>query len=153
KRVRRSSLLDEHNNAILGLGYLLQALYQTDNKLRKEAVLLALDQNLILHDWYKKKITDGDILLFKNMKLPALSIFNMYFFYLNFLSSTLSEPLSLAFDSLYEKYNKNEETTTGYQLLTISAIFHSKRINDSSYLQKLLDETSILKDPYLVTIA
>ena len=152
-RVRRSSLLDEHNNAILGLGYLLQALYQTDNKLRKEAVLLSLDQNLILHDWYQKKISDGDILLFKNMKLPALSIFNMYFFYLNFLSSTLSEPLSLAFDSLYEKYIKDEETTIGYQLLTIAAIFQSKRISDSSYLQKLLDETSILKDPYLVTIA
>lgn len=152
-KVRKSSLLDEHNNAILGLGYLLQALYQTDNKLRQEAVLLALDQNLILHEWYKKKISDGDILLFKNMKLPALSIFNMYFFYLNFLSSTLSEPLSLAFNCLYKEYLKDEETTIGYQLLTIAAIFQSKRINDSSYLQKLLDESPILKDPYLVTIA
>src|SRR5690606_3181360 len=33
------------------------------------------------------------------------------------------------------------------------AIFHSKRLKDSSYLQKLLDETLILKDPYLVTVA
>lgn len=153
KKVKSASKLDEHSNAILGLGYLLQALYQTDNKLREEAVLLSLDQSLILHEWYKKLVADGDIILFKNMRLPALSIFNMYFFYLNFLSSTLSEPLGLAFEGLLDKYKKSGETTIGYQLLTISAIFHSKRINNSSYLQRLLDETNILKDPYLVTVA
>jgi len=153
KKVRGASKLDEHNNAILGLGYLLQALYQTDNKLREEAVLLSLDQSLILHEWYKKIISDGDIFLFKTMQLPALSVFNMYFFYLNFLSLTLSEPLDLAFNRLLEKYKKDGESNTGYQLLTIAAIFHSKRIHDSSYLQRLLDETLILKDPYLVTVA
>lgn len=152
-KIRRANLLDEHNNAILGLGYLLQALYQTDNKLRKDAVLLALDQNLILHEWYKKKISDGDILLFRNMRLPALSAFNMYFFYLNFLSSTLSEPLDMAFNVLFKKYVETNDSTIGYQLLTIAAIFHSKRIGDSSFLQRLLDETSILKDPYLTTLA
>jgi len=152
-KIKRASKVDEHNNAILGLGYLLQALYQTDNKLREEAVLLSLDQSLILHEWYKKIISDGDILLFKKMRLPALSVFNMYYFYLNFLSSTLTQPLSLAFNTLLEKYKKDGETSIGYQLLTISAIFHSKRIGDSSYLLKLLDETSILKDPYLVTVA
>lgn len=152
-RVRRGTTVDDHNNAILGLGYLLQALYQTDNKLRKEAVELALDQSLVLHEWYKKIISDGEVFLFKNMSLPALSIFNMYFFYLNFLSSTLSEPLAQAFDGLLEKYNKDNETNVGYQLLTIAAIFHSKKFNDSSYLKKLFDETKLLKDPYLVTIA
>lgn len=152
-KIKKSERLDEHNNAILGLGYLLQALYQTDNKIRKEAVILSLDQSLILHEWYKKIISDGDVFLFKNMRLPALSVFNMYFYYLNFLSSTLSEPLSQAFNSLFENYLESKETTTGYQLLTIAAIFHSKRINDSSYLKKLFDETAILKDPYLVTIA
>lgn len=151
--IKKASKLEEHNNAILGLGYLLQALYQTDNKLREEAVLLALDQSLILHEWYKKLVSDGDIVLFKKMRLPALSIFNMYFFYLNFLSSTLCEPLNLAFNKLYKKYKDDSETKTGYQLLTIAAIFHSKRISDSSYLQKLLDSTNILKDPYLVTVA
>ncbi|WP_299381761.1 NACHT domain-containing NTPase [uncultured Lacinutrix sp.] len=153
KKIRGAEKLDDHYNAILGLGYLLQALYQTDNKLRKEAVLLSLNQSLNLHEWYKKIISDGDILFFKKMKLPALSVFNMYFFYLNFLSSTLSEPLKMAFAQLLEEYKKEGETNIGYQLLTISAIFHSKRMGDSSYLQKLLDETAILKDPYLVTVA
>ncbi|MFY9243113.1 MAG: NACHT domain-containing protein [Polaribacter sp.] len=153
EKVRKASRLDEHNNAISGLGYLLQALYQTDNKIREEAVLLSLNQSLILHEWYKKIISDGDILFFKKMKLPSLSLFNMYFFYLNFLSSTLKEPLSLAFSRLLEKYKKDGETNVGYQLLIISAIFHSKRMNDSTYLQTLLDDTLILKDPYLVTVA
>jgi hypothetical protein len=152
-KVRKASKLDEHNNAISGLGYLLQALYQTDNKLREEAVLLSLNQSLILHEWYKKIISDGDVLFFKKMKLPSLSLFNMYFFYLNFLSSTLKEPLSLAFNRLLVQYKKEGETNTGYQLLIISAIFHSKRMGDSSYLQTLLYDTLILKDPYLVTIA
>lgn len=153
KRIRKGTTLEDHNNAILGLGYLLQALYQTDNKLRREAVELALDQSLTLHEWYKKVISDGDVFLFKNMSLPALSIFNMYFFYLNFLSSTLNEPLSQAFEGLLEKYNLDSHTNTGYQLLTIAAIFHSKKFNNSSYLKKLFDETTLLKDPYLVTIA
>lgn len=153
KKVEKASLVDEHSNAILGLGYLLQALYQTDNKIREEAVLLALNQNLILHEWFKKKISDGDVLFYKNMKLPTLTIVNMYFFYLNFLSSTLREPLNLAFERLLIKYKEDNETTIGYQLLTIAAIFHSNRIGDSSYLSRLLDETLILKDPYLVTVA
>lgn len=153
KRIRRGTTVAEHNNAILGLGYLLQALYQTDNKLRREAVELALDQSLILHEWYKKIITDGEVFLFKNMSLPALSIFNMYFFYLNFLSSTLNEPLSQAFKGLLERYKSENQTNTGYQLLTIAAIFHSKKFSDSSYLKILFDETKLLKDPYLVTIA
>jgi energy-coupling factor transporter ATP-binding protein EcfA2 len=152
-RVGQASIIDEHSNAILGLGYLLQALYQTDNKLREEAVLLALDQSLILHEWYKKIVSTGELIMFKNMQLPAVSIFNMYFFYLNFLSSTLAEPLNLAFERLFEKYKITNDTTIGYQLLTIAAIFHSRRINDSSYLQKLLDESNLLKDPYLVTVA
>lgn len=153
ERIRKGTTLEDHNNAILGLGYLLQALYQTDNKLRKEAIELALDQSLILHEWYKKMIANGEVFVFKNMSLPALSIFNMYFFYLNFLSSTLNEPLSQAFNGLLEKYKKDNQTNTGYQLLTIAAIFHSKKFNNSSYLQKLFDETTLLKDPYLVTIA
>ncbi|MCG9791727.1 NACHT domain-containing protein [Flavobacterium algicola] len=152
-RIKRGTTVEEHNNAILGLGYLLQALYQTDNKLRREAVDIALDQSLILHEWYKKIIIDGEVFLFKNMSLPALSIFNMYFFYLNFLSSTLNEPLSQAFQGLLEKYKQDNQTNIGYQLLTIAAIFHSKKFGDSSYLKTLFDETKLLKDPYLVTIA
>lgn len=151
--VRNASKLEEHNNAILGLGYLLQALYLTDNKIREEGVLLALEQSLVLHDWYKKIISDGDMLLFKKMRLPALSIFNMYFFYMNFLSSTLRTPMEMAFNYLLEKYKNDGATNTGFQLLTLAAVFHSNKIGDSSYLLKLLDETTILKNPYLVTVA
>lgn len=153
EKVKSASKIDEHMHSIMGFGYLLQALYQTDNKLREQAVLLSLEQSLILHEWYQKISSEGDILLFKQMRLHAISIFNMYFFYLNFLSSTLAEPLSLAFKKLFDEYKSNPRTSTGYKLLTIAAIFHSKRLRNSSFLQKLFDETSLLKDPYLVTIA
>jgi ABC-type dipeptide/oligopeptide/nickel transport system ATPase subunit len=152
-KVKTASKIDEHNNAIMGLGYLLQALYQTDNNLRKQAVELALEQSLTLHDYYKKISTDGNIMLFKNMRLPSLSIFNMYFFYLSFLSSTLKEPLSMAFEDLILKYKSDPKVNIGYKLLTIAAIFHSHRLKDSSLLNKLLDETQLLNDPYLVTVA
>src|SRR5690554_621028 len=153
KKVESASKLDEHMNSIMGFGYLLQALYQTDNKLREKAVLLSLNQSLIVHEWYQKISSDGDIVLFKQMRLHAISVFNMYFFYLNFLSSTLSEPLTLAFNKLFDEYKSNNSTSIGYKLLTIAAIFHSKRLKNSSFLQKIFYETSMLKDPYLVTIA
>ncbi len=153
KIVKSSSNLEHHHNAITGLGYLLQALYQTDNKIRKEAVTIALDQSLIAHKIYQQISAEGNNLLFKKMRLPVLSIFNMYFFYLNFLSSTLIQPLSLAFEDLWKRYLRDNDTTTGYQLLTIAAIFHSKRLSDSSFLNRLFDDSKILKDPYLVTIA
>ncbi|MFA5557031.1 MAG: NACHT domain-containing protein [Flavobacteriaceae bacterium] len=153
EKVESASKLDEHMHSIMGFGYLLQALYQTDNKLREQAVLLSLEQSLIVHEWHKKISAEGDILLFKQMRLHVMSIFNMYFFYLNFLSSTLSEPLSLAFKKLFDEYKSNPTTSTGYKLLTIAAIFHSKRLRNSSFLQMLFDETTLLKDPYLVTLA
>ncbi|MGM0636373.1 MAG: NACHT domain-containing protein [Bacteroidota bacterium] len=153
KKVHLSENLEEHSNSIMGLGYLLQALYQTDNKLRKKAVLEALEQSLKLHDWYKKLSTEDSLLMFKDMRLPMISAFNMYFFYLNFLSSTLKEPLELAFNDLFTEYETNNETSIGYKLLIIASIFHSQRIKDSSFLLRLIEKTNLLKDPYLTTIA
>ncbi|WP_417559055.1 NACHT domain-containing protein [Mesoflavibacter zeaxanthinifaciens] len=145
--------LEEYTNSILGIGYLLQALYQTDNKIREKAVLTALDHSLIIHDWYKKLSTDGQLVFFKNLKLPVLSIFNMYFFYLNFLSITLKEPMQLAFDKLLADYKTTNDSNIGYKLLTIAAVFHSPRLKDSSLLEILIEKTALLKDPYLTTIA
>jgi hypothetical protein len=137
----------------MGIGYILQALYQTDNALREKAIHTVLGHHLILHDWYKKISTDNTIPFFKNMRLPTVSIFNMYFFYLNFLSNTLTKPLGMAFESLLESYKKTNDSTTGYKLLTLAAIFHSNRIKDSSYLDRLIEDTELLNDVYLTTIA
>ncbi|WP_416440040.1 NACHT domain-containing protein [Leeuwenhoekiella sp. A16] len=152
-RIDKSNTIDQFSNSIMGIGYLLQALYQTDNAIREKAIHTVLEQHLILHDWYKKISSDNVIPFFKKMRLPTISIFNMYFFYLNFLSTTLVNPLGMAFESLIEKYKKTNDSTIGYKLLTLAAILHSNRINDSSYLNRLLDDTKLLSDVYLTTIA
>ncbi|MFY0714650.1 NACHT domain-containing protein [Seonamhaeicola sp. NFXS20] len=152
-KIKRAETIEEYTNSIMGIGYLLQALYQTNNNIREEAVHTVLNHHLILHDWYKKISTDNQIPFFRNMRLPSVSIFNMYFFYLNFLSHTLTQPLGMAFERLLGEYKKSNDSSIGYKLLTLAAIFHSTRIHNSSYLNRLIDETDILNDPYLTTIA
>ncbi len=152
-RINKSETIDQYSNSIMGIGYLLQALYQTDNAIREKAIHTVLEHHLILHDWYKKISTDNVIPFFKKMRLPTVSIFNMYFFYLNFLSTTLVKPLGMAFESLLKKYQSTDDPTIGYKLLTLAAILHSNRIKDSSYLDRLLEETKLLNDVYLTTIA
>lgn len=153
EQVKKSNKLDEHANAVAGLGYLLQALYQTDNKLRAEAVEIALSQHLLLHEAYEQLATQALSPMFKNMRLPVISVINMYLFYLNYLSSTLVEPMRRVFEKLFIEYQKNKNTSTGYKLLTLAATFHSQRLNDSSFLEKLIDETKLLNDPILTNIA
>ncbi len=152
-RINKSATIDQYSNSIMGIGYLLQALYQTDNAIREKAIHTVLEHHLILHDWYKKISTDNVIPFFKKMRLPTVSIFNMYFFYLNFLSTTLAKPLGMAFESLIIKYQNSNDSTIGYKLLTLAAVLHSNRIKDSSYLDRLLDDTNMLNDVYLTTIA
>lgn len=143
----------EYYSSITGLGYLLQALYQTDNNLRKKAVYTALNHVIELHNLFQKISYQNDFIIYNKIKLPVISIINMYYFYVNFLSSTLKEPLKLVFNELWDRYLVEKQTTIGYQLLMIALIFHSKRLNDSSLLQKLIFDSEILKDPSLVTIA
>lgn len=153
KIVEKADVFEEEANGVMGMGYLLQALYQTDNTIRAKAIEVSLQKHLSLHDTYKRFSTTANSVLFQKMRLPVLSVMNMYFFYLNHLSMTLIGPMAKAFDSIFEKYIAEGKTSDGYKLLTLAAVFHSKQLNDSSYLWKLLDETKLLNDPYLTTVA
>lgn len=153
KIVQKADAFEEEANSIMGIGYLLQALYQTDNNIRAKAIEISLDKHLSLHDTYKRFSTTANSVLFQKMRLPVLSVMNMYFFYLNHLSVTLTDPMSKAFNSIFKKYKSEGISSDGYKLLTLAAVFHSKQLNDSSYLWKLLDETKLLNDPYLTTVA
>ncbi len=152
-KVRSAKTFQEEASGVMGLGYILQALYQTDNNLRALAVEAALETHLSLHDSYKKMTTEGDTLLFQKIRLPVLSVVNMYMFYLSYLSATLKTPMGITFNKLLENYKKSKSTSEGYKLLTLAAVFHSRQLQDSSYLEVLLDDTAILNDPYLTTVA
>lgn len=153
KKVKAASSLEQYNNALLGMGYLLQALYQTDNTIREEGIEVSLNHSLNAHQIYQQLSGAGELMFFKKMRLPVISLMNMYFFYINFLSATLKEPLEMTFNKLWDRYNEDKNTNIGYQLLMIAAIFNSPRLNEVSYLEKLIFDTDLLSDPYLTTIA
>jgi hypothetical protein len=150
-KLRSANQLNQYMSGVLGSGYLLQALYQTDNKLREEAVLEAIELNSKSTDVLIKLAAD-DIVLFKNYSIPILQIMNLLYFYENFNSITVKEPLKMAFSNLYEEYKKTGKAILALKAINIALILDSKRISYSKALEMILDDSKILKEPTLYAI-
>lgn len=152
---------NEYLSGIQGCGYLLQALYQTDNIIRRDLVLTAL--NLVLEsNEILKKMSSDDNLLFRNYRMPILHLMNFIHFYEMFNSVTLKTPLQLSYKILKaeldriiasENLDRSLIPIIGYKLLELAFTLDSKRINDSSALEEIVLHTEILKDPSLNIIA
>jgi len=140
--------VNEFLSGILGSGYLLQALYQTDNKLRKDVVLEALELIVKTNEVFMKLASD-DTPMFKNYKLPILQLMNLFFFYESFNSITVKEPLKISFKELMTQYKETHSPTIGYKLIQLAFTLDSKRINESAELEEVVDNSDILKDPIL----
>lgn len=140
-----------------GMGYLLQALYLTDEKTRKRAILEALDINTKLYDELKILASEKSN-FFSGLKLPSVAILNSTFFYYNFNSITLKSPLIEVFNDLKKDYDQllqNDDPrvkTIGYKLFNIAITLNSDRINDKSKVEELFDTKGILEDPFLVML-
>src|SRR5690606_20508242 len=66
KKLRTAKKVNDFFIGVNGAGYLLQALYQTDNTLRKETIDIALDLNIQAHDVFMKlSSVDEDASIFK----------------------------------------------------------------------------------------
>ncbi|RHK15628.1 hypothetical protein DW075_25100 [Bacteroides xylanisolvens] len=102
-KLKKATALKHFMSGVLGAGYLLQALYQTDNTLRKDAILQALDLNAKSTDILIKLAAD-DVILFRSYSIPILQIMNLFYFYETFNSVTIKEPLKMAFDFYYQDY-------------------------------------------------
>lgn len=153
EKINSAKLFNEYFSAINGGGYLLQALFQTDNKLRKETVELALEINIRALELFIKLSSD-DNQMFKSFKLPIIWLMNLLFFYENFNSGTLKEPLKMAFASINKKYiGDSADTTNGYKALTLALTLNSNRINEPGELEELIFNTPILKDNILTIIS
>lgn len=100
EKISKGTSVRDYMSAILGAGYLLQALYQTDNKLRKDVIMSALRLSLCNLEVFKMMAAD-DSRLFKNYNLPILTYINFVYFYEIFNSITLAEPLRIAFEEKY----------------------------------------------------
>ena len=139
--------------SVTGLGYLLQALYQTDNILRKKAILLALETNIKAYETLLKVIADEKMIAFKNLSIPVIATMNLLYFIENFNSITLKHPLELSFIDLFKDYKNTNNTTTGFKALKVAITLNTPRINNDTELESLLYETDILKSPMLNILA
>lgn len=152
-KISGASNIGDYMSAILGAGFILQALYQTDNLIRRDLVLAALQISLQNLRVFKMMAAD-DYQLFKNYNLPILTFINFVYFYESFNSITLTEPLRLAFAEKYIEYSKTKDSGIGYNLLELAFTLDSKRIRQQEQLQQLIFDTpEILRDPVLNILA
>ncbi len=153
KKLDESNTLNDYFSGISGAGYILQALFQTNNTLRKETIDIALELNIRALELFIKLSSD-DKMLFKSFKLPIIWLINLMYFFENFNSGTLREPLKLSFSTVVKKYTEDTgKTTQGYKALTLALTLHSNRINELEELDQLIFKTPLLEDNVLTIIS
>ena len=151
-KISKANNIGDYFSAISGVGYLLQALYQTDNAIRKDSINIALNLNIEILNIFIKLSAD-DTNLFKDFKLPIIWIINLMYFFENFNSGTLREPLKLSYLEHLEKYLEKNETAIGYQSLILALTLNSTRINEKKYLEDLIFKSPLLNDNILLMIS
>lgn len=152
-KLKQANHLNDYFSAINGAGYLLQALYQTDNELRKETIDIALEVNIRALELFVKLSSDEQM-MFKSFKLPIIWLMNLIFFYENFNSVTLKEPLKLSFEQILKNYLTDSKITTeGYKALILALTLNSNRINEKGELENLVFKTPLLNDSVLTIIS
>ena len=158
KRIRdkmsSTSNVYDSMSAVFGSGAILQALYQTDNVVRKQVIIEALRLSLQnLH--VIKMMAADDVQLFRNYKLPILSLINFVYFYESFNSITLAEPLRMAFKDKMKEFvlSGKMDMAIGYNLVELAFTLDSKRICDQEALATVIDTPEIIRDPNLNILA
>ena len=160
----------QYLSAVQGAGYILQALYQTDDNLRSETIDKALDLTMEVNEMLKK-IASDETSMFRNYKMPILFLINFIHFYDMFNSITLKSPLRIAFDRLLndfnnrtapEKISNNANNNVrkddlipieGYKLLQLAFTLDSKRIQEQEPLEEVIFNPTIGKIPLLNFLA
>lgn len=158
-KIQLASRMHEFIASIQGGGYLLQSLYQMDNTIKAKIVGTCLDKVLESNE-VLKKLSSDDSSLFKNYRIPIIQLINFIHFYEMFNSVTLAKSLELTFNQLYDEYNlaiakgnNDKGKAIGFKLVELAFTLDSKRIGNSTFLEKLIDDNSLLKDPNLYAIA
>lgn len=151
KKTTKSNTMQEYWSATNGMGYLLQALYLTDDNIRKEGVKQVLNLMVYTYEAFKKfssSLTDS--VHFSRFSLPILSIFPVLLFMDNFDSVTLKKPLSLALDELVEEYERKKNwkeypyiDNVIYRILILSITFSSDRLNMEDKLLEVIGKLNI----------
>lgn len=158
-KLMTASKIMELISGVQGAGYLLQALYQTNNNIRKDVVLTSLEMVLETNQFFKKMTTVNSTML-KNYSMPIVQIINFLHFYEMFNSLTLKAPLQMAFkelteelDNLISKGNLQRLPAVGYKLMELGFTLDSTRINDNSGIDYIINKSELLRDPNLNMLA
>lgn len=153
QRVDKYKKLQDQLLSISGLGYVLQSLWMTDSKDRKNAVIKSLEL-IIKADTGVKQLAEQDFPFFNGIRDTDIALSNLGWFYLHYNSITLRDPLILAFDELHKKINplkgtlfKSDLITEYYKLFCIASTLNTGRVADKSRLEILFDEDKILSIP------
>lgn len=153
-QLKKANRVIEYISGIQGAGYLLQALYLSDDTVRRDIVLTSLDLTLNTNEVFKKMSTLPDT-LFKNYRIPIVQLLSMVHFYEMFNSLTLKAPLEMSFEVLKDQYEKmvNDQHSDkkmlpaiGYQLACLAFTLDSKRLGNGEPLYYLIGQRPLLLD-------
>lgn len=153
-KLQSASRVMEFISGIQGAGYLLQALYLSNDVVRRDVILTALDLSLDTNEAFKKMATLPDT-LFKNYRIPIVQLLSLIHFYEMFNSLTLKTPLELSYEILKDRYEKaiGDEhfdraliPAIGYELVCLAFTLDSKRIGNNEPLSYLIGQRPLLSD-------
>ncbi|MCH3993428.1 MAG: hypothetical protein LKH27_10280 [Prevotella sp.] len=156
EKLKQAHKIFEFISGVQGAGYLLQALYQTNNSTRKDVILTALNMVLEITESFKKMSAYNNT-IFQNYKIPILLLLNFLHFYEMFNSLTLKMPLQLAFDELVSEYNNiisgkvdvSRLPSLGFKLIELAFTLDSKRIGEDNGIKIIYNFNELYKDPNL----
>lgn len=153
-KLKEAGLVVEYIAGIQGAGYLLQALYISDDTVRRDVISTALDLSLNTNEAFKKMATLPDT-MFKNYRIPIVQLLSLLHFYEMFNSITLKTPLELCFKKLRDEYEQvlDDEhfdkallPALGYRLACLAFTLDSKRIGNDEPLTYLIGQKQLLSD-------
>lgn len=148
EKIQTASRLNEFFSSVGGCGYLLQALCFTDNELRKDVIINNLRLTIEIIEVFKKLAAD-DRIFYRDFKLPIINVFGLMFFYGSYKSVTLRCPLRMAFETLYEEYQKKKSVVVAYYLLELAFTLNSKAIGDNEPFDRMIKDRLVLNDSNL----
>ncbi len=136
EKISKSNTMKEYWSSANGMGYLLQALYLTDDEIRAKGIKEVLKLMVETYEGFKKfSTTLPDNIYFSRFSLPVLSIFPIFLFQDSFDSITLKMPLSIALDELLKEYDSKKSINDYpyidniiYRILILSITMSSSRL-------------------------
>ncbi|GAA0875187.1 hypothetical protein GCM10009118_15960 [Wandonia haliotis] len=159
-KVKRSSNMQEYWSSANGMGYLLQALYLTDDDLRKQGIIETLKVMVRTYEGFKQMSSSlPDKVLISKMSLPMLSIFPFFLFMDNFDSITLREPFNLALNDLLKELEEKEKLegyeyldALKYKILILAVTMSSDRLSMEDRLVEVIDKVKTIGNDFYTQV-